>query len=272
MKKIFVFIILIYPILTFAQQNVDSITFKPFTPIETSDEDYSSVLKKKKRFSMGVAIGINHVNFNIDNYKPIGNNPSFQGPVDIPSGIVIDENSYLDAHSDNSIGSPGFKFGVISNFKLGENIELRFIPGIIFWTKNIYFNIPVFDMNNPSNNVNYYHVAPVFFDFPLLVKVKNDKFLSGRPYIVAGGSYQRNLSKSGSEAIIRLTNDVINAEIGMGLDNYFKKSRFSIELKVSISLDNIMEETTSGIPSQDVYSQSIQSIKANMFTLSFMFD
>lgn len=271
MKKIISLLILALPLFASSQKN-DSIIFKSLTPVETLEKGDSIVIQKNKIFRFGFTLGINEINFNINNYNQIGNNPAFHEPVALNQDIEINNNSCLNAQSNNLISAPGIKIGFISELKLNDNMGLRFIPGIIFWEKTINFNIPVIDINNPSLIENYYKVSSTFLDFPFLIKYNNIKYWHGKPYIVFGGSYQRNISESSKEDIIRLSNYVLNAEIGIGLDKYFKLTRYSIELKASVGLNNILMDTSTPVSQQKVYSQSIKSIKSNMVTLSFMFD
>ena len=77
--------------------------------------------------------------------------------------------------------------------------------------------------------------------------------------------------KTAKEDLVKLNNGGFYAEVGGGWDHYFPFFRFTVEGKFSFGLNNQLNPT----PSQNqrlYYSQSIKSLRSNIFTLSFHFE
>jgi len=152
-----------------------------------------------KRIHFGFTLGINTVDFNIDHYNVIGDNPKF-----IPetvNGIQLTGNEKIKA--DISTLTPGFTVGIVTNLRLSDSFDLRFLPGMSFGERKLVYNIPVQDLNDTGNK-DFYSIKSTFLDFPLLLKYKSKRMNNQRPYLIVGGAYQIDISKSGQEDLVRL--------------------------------------------------------------------
>ncbi len=221
-----------------------------------------------KLIHFGFTLGINTLDFAVVNYNPLGENPDYVYKYWKTDKQPITSQTYVKSEVTGLI--PGFTVGIVSSLRLAKDFNLRFLPGLSFGERQLTYNIDVVDIytNQPGE---YFSVKSTFLDFPLLVKYKARRINNDRPYVVFGGAYRQDISRTAREDLVSLKSGGFYAEIGAGWDHYFTFFRLSMEVKVSLGLNNQL-----GDPPADTqrryYSQSIKSLKSNIFTLSFHFE
>ena len=219
-----------------------------------------------KRIHFGFTLGINATDFGFAHYNVIGDNPKFI--TEDVNGVQITGTEKIRA--DISTLTPGFTVGIVSNLRLSESFDLRFLPGMSFGERKLTYNIPIQDINDVGNK-NYYSIKSTFLDFPLLLKYKSRKMNNQRPYLIAGGAYRIDISKSGQEDLVRLKPLSSYIEAGVGWDTYLQFFRLSTELKFSFGLNNVLDTGPKETQAQ-VYSNAFSKLSSNIFTLSFHFE
>ena len=221
-----------------------------------------------KLFHFGFTIGMNTLDFNVVNYNPIGENEDFRPYVDGAGNII----SYDDLiRSDVATLVPGFTVGIITSMRLSKDFNLRFLPGLSFGERQLTFNVPVIDINEYDDDLSFYTIRSTFLDFPLLIKYKARRINNDRPYVIFGGAYRHDISRTAQEDLIKLKNGGFYAEVGGGWDHYFAFFRFSVEAKFSFGLNNQLGDLPA--PTQRLYyAQSIKDLRSKIFTLSFHFE
>ena len=254
MKKIFTIILFILSISNvFAQkQRVNYLT--------TFDE---------KLIHFGFILGYNVLDFNIVNYNPIDENPEFDPSVTFPNDPNNISGSNM-VRSDLQALVPGFTVGIVSSLRLAEDLDLRFLPGMSFGERKLTYNIPVYDINAGIEPLKFYSIKSTFLDFPLLIKYKARRINNDRPFVIFGGAFRQDISKTAKDDLVKLKSSGFYAEVGGGWDHYFPFFRFTVEGKFSFGLNDQL----GGLPEQQrkYYAQSIKSLRSNIFTLSFHFE
>lgn len=220
-----------------------------------------------KRLHFGFTLGVNATDFVISYYDHIGDNPQYTTPETV-GGVPIASNTRVRA--DVAKLTPGFTVGMVTNLRLAESFDLRFLPGMSFGERKLVYNIPIQDPNN-SDNTGYYSVKSTFLDFPLLLKYKSRKMNNQRPYIIGGIAYRIDISKSGQEDLVRLKPLSSYLEAGIGWDSYLQFFRLSTELKFSFGLNDVLDNGPKSTVPQ-VYSSAFTRVASNVFTLSFHFE
>ena len=229
----------------------------------------------EKLIHFGFTLGYNMLDFNVLNYNPIGENPDFIANPD--DNLQITSESIV--RSDLETLVPGFTVGIVSSLRMTEDLDLRFLPGMSFGERKLIYNIPVYKKDTGIENLKFYSIKSTFLDFPLLVKYKARRINNDRPFVIFGGAYRFDLNKSanynentasGVEDLVKLKRGGFYAEVGGGWDHYFPFFRFSVEGKFSFGLNNQLGDAP--INERTYYSQSIKSLRSNIFTLSFHFE
>jgi hypothetical protein len=219
-----------------------------------------------KRIHFGFTLGVNSTDFGFTHYNVIGDNPDFVA--ENVNGVQISGTEKIRA--DISTLTPGFTVGIVTNLRLSESFDLRFLPGMSFGERKLTYNIPIQDINDLGNKT-FYSIKSTFLDFPLLLKYKSRKMNNQRPYLIAGGAYRIDISKSGQEDLVRLKPLSAYLEAGVGWDSYLQFFRLSTELKFSFGLNNILDNGPKSTQAQ-VYSNAFSKLSSNIFTLSFHFE
>lgn len=161
----------------------------------------------------------------------------------------------------------GFNLGVVSNMRLGNNLDFRFIPTLSLAERRIFYTL---NDNAVLTNENK-KIESTFIEFPISIKYKSSRYNNGRAYIITGMKYsldlasQRNIDDEGLE-IVKIKKDDFLYEIGLGLDFYLPYFKFSPELKANFGLTNLVVNDGS------IYSRSIKGMKTRGFSISFTFE
>ena len=223
-----------------------------------------------KRIHFGFTLGLNTTDFGFSYYTVMKNNPAFTPAGG--SGSSDFDKQYIDksVRADITSLTPGFTVGIVSNLRLSESFDLRFLPGMSFGERKLTYNIPILDVNS-DNTKSYYSIKSTFLDFPLLLKYKSRKMNNQRPYLIAGGALRVDISKSGQEDLVRLKSLSSYLEAGVGWDTYLQFFRLSTELKFSFGLNNVLDTAPKETQPQ-VYTDALTKLTSNIFTLSFHFE
>ena len=141
---------------------------------------------------------------------------------------------------------PGFNVGIIMDFRLGNNINLRLTPSFNFLDQKIYFIKDNIETVEPKNT------GISNFELPLYIKYRSDRINNGRIYILCGSSFILDLSNEDNSNNTNLDFKMINytADIGFGIDMYFAYFKLSPEIKYSHGLRNMLKYQSNNISNQ----------------------
>ncbi|MBC8082408.1 MAG: PorT family protein [Hymenobacter sp.] len=173
----------------------------------------------------------------------------------------------------NALSSAGFSVGFVGDARLGDYFNLRFAPGVSFITRQIEFKPAGYSPNpaypNDPAEILTQEIGATQADFPLLLKFHSERRRNTRVYVVGGlkpsvnvGNRRRDPERNQLTAV---TSDLA-IEYGVGLDLFYPFFKFAPELRFSNGLKNLYE------PGNNVYSNSLQSLRSNTVTLYLTFE
>ncbi len=203
----------------------------------------------EKTIHFGFSLGFNAMDFNIT-----------------PS----QENLKADSlYPEVSKINPGINIQIVTDLRPAKYMDIRFLPGVSFGQRNIryYKNGVLYNENQ--------RLESSFLEFPLLLKFKGERLNNVRPYVIGGFNYRYDLAakKNYDEekpVYLRLKKPDLYYELGGGLDFYLPYFKFSIELKMSNGLgDVLVREVPSRHPE---YVRAIEKLKSQIWVLSFHFE
>ncbi len=202
----------------------------------------------RQRFHFGFLLGINKTDFVIDR---------------ISSFSLIDS-----LYTVESRGLSGFNLQIVANMRLGEYLDLRFLPGLAFASRNLVYT---FEKGRPISNVVTKKVESSFVEFPLDLKFKSARLNNFRAYVLGGVKYSIDMVsqakvKAKDKEYVKLQRNDYGYEIGVGCDFYLPMFKFSPEIKMYHGLRNLL------VKDELVYSKSLDGLFSKMFTLSFTFE
>jgi hypothetical protein len=179
-----------------------------------------------------------------------------------PDGIVW--------YGDVTSPSPGFTVGIISDLRLGEYFNARFVPTLNFGDRAISFSGYKDDVLVTKYNTS---VLSTLVSMPLLIKYRALRINNYRPYLIAGGGVQLNLSRKKDQPILLGTFDEY-VEFGVGCDFYLPYFKLSPELKMCLGLNDVLERTRPLLQNEtDIkYTNSISKLTSRLIVLSFNFE
>lgn len=164
--------------------------------------------------------------------------------------------------------SPGFNVGIISDLHLNKNMDLRFIPSLVFAEKDLRYR----EISSEGDITVNKTLESIILNFPLSFKYKSDRFFNNfRFYALGGLRFDWDL---GSNAKARKATDIVKIkgsdwliEYGVGLEFYFPLFIFSPEFRISSGLPNLF------VPTENLrYSEVLQNLRSRYFMVSFQFE
>lgn len=226
-----------------------------------------------KRLHFGFSLGLNTFDFGMSHFATIGDGPFADIPLEDKE--ANDPNNITDEsviRADLPKLVPGFSVAIISSLRLNNYFNLRFLPGMSFGERRLVYNVAIYDANSENyfDGDEFYSIKSTFLDFPLLIKYKSNRINNQKPYLIVGGSYRIDISKTGVEDLVRLKRGSFHAEFGIGWDSYLQFFRLSTEFKVGLGLNNILD--TPGKGQLQYYGYAFDRLTSNVFTLSFHFE
>lgn len=202
----------------------------------------------RQRFHFGFILGINKTDFVIDR---------------VASFSLIDS-----LYTVESKGTSGFNLQIVTNMRMGEHFDLRFLPGLAFASRNLIYS---FEKGRPLSNVVTKKVESTFVELPLDVKFKSARLNNFRAYVLGGVKYSIDMVsqakvKAKDKEYVKLQRNDYGYEIGVGCDFYLPMFKFSPEIKMYHGLRNLL------VKDDLVYSKSLDGLFSKMFTLSLTFE
>lgn len=190
------------------------------------------------------------------------------------AGDFLDETIFDTVYSVEGIRRPIFGASIVTNLKLNDNFDLRFVPGLAFGQRDLQY-LYLTDEKTPSGeDIFSYHdmkIESTYLQFPLLIKYRAVRENNYRPYIIAGLNYTYDLAtrkkvKEEEKPKIRLNKHDVLLEVGFGVDSYLPYFKFSTELRFSYGLMNMIADDGSQ------YSQVFDKLGTKMVTLAIYFE
>ncbi len=225
-----------------------------------------------KFLHFGFILGFNLLDFGIENYQTLGDNPNLE----LNGSFSFRDKSYDPVTKDSRIYTdvaqlvPGFTVGIVTSLRLSKSFNLRFLPGMSFGERKLYYNIPIEDIYNINNR--YYSVKSTFLDFPLNIKYKAHRINNDRPYVLFGVAFRYDLSNTAEEDLVKLRRRGYYVELGAGWDHFFDYFKFAGEAKMSFGLSNQLGDLPHEKGQSKFYAQSIKDLRSIIFTMSFYFE
>ena len=198
---------------------------------------------QKKPYYFGINIG-----FNRSGYK-LGQ-----------SGFFINNDSIKVTEGNSEMG---LNMHMITNLKLGDYFDFRFLPGFSFAQRGFEYT------QVESNNVVTRNIESVFFEMPFHLRFKSEPYKDKRMFVVAGlkYSYDVQTNSKSRKALIKISPHDFQYEVGVGMQMFYPYFIFSPEIKFSRGLGNIL-----------IYEKNrnearvLENVVSQIFTISFNFE
>ncbi|KIO76702.1 porin [Pedobacter lusitanus] len=148
--------------------------------------------------------------------------------------------------------SPGFGIGFVVNGRISNHIDLRLTPTLVFTDRLMEYEystarIPAY---NPVFNSVEKKVVATMVEFPLGIKIKSNRRNNFRAYMLYGAKYSMDIAskkktddsdKDEEYKLLKNRKSYFSAEAAFGMDLYFEYFKMSPEIKLSYSLNDILD-------------------------------
>lgn len=238
MKKLILYIFMMLPICAALGQGKNS----RIPNLRSFDE---------RPLHFGFLIGINTMDFRVYN-----------------SGVINDQGQLV--YADVLTLTPGLNIGIVSSYKLANNLNLRFLPGISFGQRNLSY-IRYDQEGKLIEREEPIKIKSTFLEFPLLLKYNAFRMHNAKPYLIGGFNARYDLAKNKQDKLLLTSMDGY-LEFGAGFDFYLTYFRLSVEAKASIGLANVLNPDGTGELGDDIYTNALDKLQSRIFCLTFYFE
>jgi hypothetical protein len=196
----------------------------------------------------GFLIGLNTMDFQVI-HKPLN---------DRPEGM---EQRYSEVVNLN----PGVNIGIVSSLRLNDYLNLRFLPGICFGQRDLWF------IEDGEPEPGPLEIKSTFLEFPFLLKLNGKRMINFKPYLIGGINPRIDLAKTENDGL-NLRKSDLYFEVGTGFDMYLTHFRLTTEAKLSLGLRNVLDPAGTGEPEDEMYTKVLDQLTSRLFVFTFFFE
>lgn len=199
-----------------------------------------------KPYYFGITLGYNQSDFRVFHSKNFILNDSFSRA--------------------ESVTGPGFNLGIVSNLKIGEYFDVRFLPTLSFAERNIRYALP-----GENSRLVTRRIESVFVEMPFHVRYKSAPFHDFRVFVIGGVKYVFDVASDSrtrqAAGLVKIAPTDFQVEYGAGIQFFFPYFIFSPEFKISQGLNNVLIFN-------DRLEQStvLEKVMSRTFTISLHFE
>ncbi len=181
-----------------------------------------------------------------------------------PSNMIYAFDTVFGVESKRYVG---FNIAIISNLRLAEYLDLRFLPGLNFGQRDLEYKI----VENNVFKVHTMRIESTLLDFPVSLKYKSKRYGNFRPYLIGGGAIRLDLAAQkkispDERPKIRLQKFNPYYEIGLGVDFFLEYFMFAVEVKGSFGImNNVVYDNTE-------FTNVYDRLNSRMLFISFHFE
>ena len=167
---------------------------------------------------------------------------------------------------------PGFTIGILANLRLGKYFDMRLIPSLSFGERILNYQLITWK-NGDTTIVNTHRdITSTFIGIPLEFKYKSKRLNNFRAYVLGGVQYtldlasQKKQAQNEAEITVKINKHDLLLEVGVGVEFYTTYFKFGTQIKMGYGLNNLIKYE------DNIYTNSIESLRSKVFLLSFTFE
>jgi hypothetical protein len=217
------------------------------TDAQTAKGNYNFLDFQQKPYYFGITLAYNNSRFKVFQSKDFILNDSLR--------------------SVESVTGPGFNLGIVTNLKIGDYFDIRFLPTLSFAERNINYA----RVKNDLPLVRFRKVESVFVEMPFHVRYKSAPYNDFRLFVIAGVKYSFDVASDSrsrqADTLVKVAPTDFALEVGAGVQFFFPYFIFSPEIKFSNGFNNSL------IFDRNLQESTvIEKILSRTFTLSLHFE
>ena len=201
----------------------------------------------RKPVHFGFSLGLNYYDFHIQEIEDLA---SLNGYYSVESAV-----------------SPGYTIRLISNFRLGDFWDFRFVPGFAATERELIFD--VIDPDTDKRGIVSRTIESSFIEFPFHLKWKSERINNYRMYVMGGFKYDLDLSSKQDvvdDRIFKLRRNDLAYEFGVGIDIYFEFFKFSPQIVGTWGFADLM------VDDGTFFVEGIHRLESRAIMINFTFE
>ncbi len=208
--------------------------------------NYNFLDFQQKPYYFGITLGINSSSFS-----------------PFRSSEFIQNDSIL---AIEGVNGPGFNLGIVTNLKIGNYFDFRFLPTLSFAERRIEFA-----RDRRVGPVAQRQIESVLVEMPFQFRYKSAPFNDIRLFLIAGIKYSFDVASDSrskqAENLLRISPSDFSVEYGAGVQFFFPFFIFSPEFKISQGIGNTL------IFNSNLEESSVlEKLLSRTFTISLHFE
>jgi len=217
-------------------------------------------------YHFGFILGINEMLFSL---KPADSLSYMKWEPDQYPDIFADS---VKLYSVSPSPTPGFTIGILGNLRLGKWFDMRFVPSLSFGERKLNYQIELYNEGQKQMVTSTKSITSTLINFPLDFRYRSTRLNNFGVYLLAGVQYsidlasQKKAEESTNEVTVKLNKQDFYINAGIGFEFYTTYFKFGMELKMGYGLRQLLQNEN------NIYTNSIESLRSKVFLLSFTFE
>lgn len=170
--------------------------------------------------------------------------------------------------------TPGFVISIVSDMRMGKHFNLRFVPSLAFGDRDLIYSIETYRDSDTTLVPITKRIPSTYINFPLEIKYKALRNHNFRPYLMGGVQYTLDLASQAKkrekrnlgQKIVKLEQNDVYLEAGVGFDLYNEWFKFGLELKMMYGMMDILTRE------HNIYTDGIETLRSKIFQVSLTFE
>ncbi len=187
--------------------------------VQAQKGNYNFLAFEQKPYYFGITLAYNSSNFKIRHSQKFILNDSI--------------------NTAESITGPGFNLGIVSNLKVGQFFDFRFLPTLSFAEKNIEYKSTDLSVNQYTRKI-----ESVLVELPFHLRYKSAPYNDKRMFVIAGIKYSFDVASDSRarqrDELVKISPTDFAFEVGAGVQMFFPYFIFSPEIKLSHGIGNVL--------------------------------
>lgn len=165
-----------------------------------------------------------------------------------------------------SLNGPGFNLGIVTNLKIGQYFDFRFLPTLSFSERKLQYTAGSRFLRERQRTV-----ESVFVELPFHFRYKSAPYKDRRLFLIAGVKYNFDVASESrakqAEQLVKISPHDFALEYGAGVQFFLPYFIFSPEIKISHGIGNTL------IFNPNLAESTVlEKVLSRTFTLSFHFE
>ena len=182
---------------------------------------------------------------------------------------VLRSKDFIMSDSINTVEAvtgPGFNLGIVTNLKIGDYFDFRFLPTLSFAERRIEYTRSSRELPFGDRRV-----QSVFVEMPFHVRYKSAPYNDIRLFMIGGIKYAFDVASDSrtrqADELVRIAPSDFSFEVGAGIQFFLPYFIFSPEFKFSQGIGNVLI-----FDDQLEEANVLEKILSRTFTISLHFE